>query len=96
MMEEKYNPKRMKGVCATYQFYLTGEKEKALHIVVDDGEAVFYQGEANDPDTTVSMSWENFQKVLSRDLNVMTAFLTKKITVKGNMSLAMKLQGLLG
>lgn len=94
MVKEKYNPQKMEGVSATYQFRLTGEKERALYIVVEEGEATFCEGEAQDPDTTVSLSWENLQKILSRELNVATAFLTRKIRVEGNMSLAMKLQGL--
>lgn len=95
LIEKKYHPQKMKGVSATYQFNLLDEKE-GFYIIIDDGEATFCEGQAENPDTIISMSRKNFNKVISRDLNVTTAFLTRKIKVEGNMSLAMKLQGLLG
>lgn len=96
-LKRGYNPEKMKGVTATYQFYFKEEEEETgLYVVMEDGEASFYEGETTDPNTTVSMRWDDFKKVLSKDLNVTTAFLTGKIKIKGNMSLAMKLQGLLG
>ena len=47
-------------------------------------------------DCVVSMKEDVFLRVLSRDQNPMTAFLTGKIKVDGDMSLVMRLQDLLG
>lgn len=94
-LERKYSPTMMKGVTATYQFNIQGENEEGLYAIIEEGEAIFGEGQAKNPDTTISMSLENLQKILSHELNVTTAFLTKKIKIKGSMSKAMKLQGLL-
>ncbi len=49
-----------------------------------------------DADCTISMSESNFQKLIKGNLNPMTAVMMGKIKIKGDMSLAMKLQSLMG
>jgi len=51
---------------------------------------------ANEADCTVEVSIENFTSMLSGDLNPMTAFMSGKIKVRGDMSVAMKLGTILG
>lgn len=46
-------------------------------------------------DCTISMSEKNFEKLVTGKLNPMSALFTGAIKIKGDMSLAMKLQGLL-
>jgi acyl-CoA dehydrogenase len=48
-----------------------------------------------DADCTISVSEENFQKLISGKLNPMMAVMSGKIKIKGDMGLAMKLQGML-
>lgn len=47
-------------------------------------------------DCSVSVAQQDFADLLSGDLNPMTAFMTGKIKVDGNMGVAMKLQSLFG
>ncbi|NNC96254.1 MAG: SCP2 sterol-binding domain-containing protein [Chitinophagales bacterium] len=49
-----------------------------------------------DADCTISMKEENFKKLIAGDLNPMTALMTGKIKIDGDMSVALKLQSLLG
>ena len=51
----------------------------------DDGEA----------DTTIKVSWEDWQAMADGQLDGMTAFMTGKLKVEGDMSNAMQLQGVL-
>lgn len=46
-------------------------------------------------DCTITLSRKNLEKLVSGKLNPMTAFLTGKIKVEGDMSVAMQLQTLL-
>jgi acyl-CoA dehydrogenase len=46
-------------------------------------------------DCSISISEENFQKLLSKQLNPMMAAMTGKIKIEGDMSLAMKLKDLM-
>lgn len=50
----------------------------------------------NDADCTVNVSLDNFQSLISGQLNPMTAFMSGKIKVDGDMGVAMKLQSLFG
>ncbi len=47
-------------------------------------------------DCTVKVSLENFGKLMSKQLDPMTAFMTGKLTVEGDMGVAMKLGKLFG
>ena len=57
----------------------------AGEVTEDDGEA----------DTTIKTSWEDWQKMAAGELDGMTAFMTGKLRVEGDMSNAMQLQGVL-
>ena len=46
-------------------------------------------------DTTIKTSWEDWQKMAAGELDGMTAFMTGKIKIEGDMSNAMQLQGVL-
>jgi len=52
--------------------------------------------EDRDADCTIHISEKDFQSIINGDLNPMSAFMTGKVKVKGDMSVAMKLQSLLG
>jgi putative sterol carrier protein len=49
-----------------------------------------------DADCVIQLSAENAVKLAKGDLNVMTAFMLGKLKVKGDMSVAMKVAGMLG
>ena len=46
-------------------------------------------------DTTLKVSWDDWQALASGQLDGMTAFMTGKLKVEGDMSNAMQLQGVL-
>ena len=46
-------------------------------------------------DTTIKVSWDDWQALASGALDGMTAFMTGKLKVEGDMSNAMQLQGVL-
>ena len=48
-----------------------------------------------DADTTIKISWDDWQSMAAGQLDGMTAFMTGKLKVEGDMSNAMQLQGVL-
>ena len=46
-------------------------------------------------DTTIKVSWDDWQALAAGQLDGMTAFMTGKLKVEGDMSNAMQLQGVL-
>lgn len=58
------------------------------------GETNIVTNEDKEADATVKVSLEDFNNLLTGDLNPMTAFMSGKIKVDGDMGVAMKLQKL--
>ena len=46
-------------------------------------------------DTTIKMAWDDWQKMAAGELDGMTAFMTGKLKIEGDMGNAMQLQGVL-
>lgn len=93
---EAADPAKMKGVSAVYQFDLSGDNGGVFHVAVDDGKPSVVEGAHDSPNITISMSADDFDSMLDGKLNATSAFMAGKLKVKGDMSLAMKLQSLLG
>ena len=93
---EAADPAKMKGVSAVYQFDLTGDNGGVFHVAVDDGKANVVESEHDSPNITITMAADDFDAMLDGKLNATSAFMAGKLKVKGDMSLAMKLQSLLG
>ena len=85
-------PDKVAGMNATYQFDMTGE---SWTLKIANGTAKASKGPAGSPDTTFIATTEDWLKMVSGKLNPAAAFMQQKLKVKGNMGLAMKLQGLL-
>ncbi len=60
-----------------------------------DGAAQQVSEEDGAADTTVKVSWDDWQQMASGQLDGMTAFMMGKLKVEGDMSNAMQLQGVL-
>ena len=61
-----------------------------------DGAGQAVTEEDGDADTTIKVSWEDWQAMAAGQLDGMTAFMTGKLKVEGDMSNAMQLQSVLG
>ena len=62
-----------------------------VYHVVRNGELEVHDGQAEDPDLVVKISDDNLVKLFKGKLNPMTAFMTGKIKVSGDMTLAQRL-----
>ena len=63
-------------------------------VVFMDGANNLVSDADNPADTTIKVSWEDFQSLASGALDGMTAFMTGKLKVEGDMGNAMQLQGI--
>ena len=79
--------------------YVPGKKVKldfgSEGVVMLDGVAQQVTEEDGDADTTVKVSWADWQEMAAGKLDGMTAFMQGKLSVAGDMSNAMQLQGIL-
>ncbi|WP_296418467.1 SCP2 sterol-binding domain-containing protein [Pseudooctadecabacter sp.] len=83
------NAKMDGGFDGTAKFDIEGEGA----IIIDENGARAGDEEA---DVTLSASAETFKAILDGEENPTAAFMTGKLTVDGDMGLAMKLAGVLG
>ena len=75
---------------------------KRVKLDFGDQGAVMLDGAANQvseedgaADTTIKIAWNDWQSMAAGQLDGMTAFMTGKLKVEGDMSNAMQLQGVL-
>ena len=64
-------------------------------VILMDGAAQQVSEVDGDADTTIKISWDDWQAMAVGQLDGMTAFMTGKLKVEGDMGNAMQLQGLL-
>ncbi len=93
---ESADPAKIKGMNAVYQFDLSGDNGGVFHVKVTDGATDLVEGASDSANITITMSADDFDSLLDGKLNATSAFMAGKLKVKGDMSLAMKLQSLLG
>jgi len=65
-------------------------------VIYLDGNSKQVTEEDAPADSTVKVSWEDWQALAAGTLNPMTAFMSGKLKVEGDMSVAMQLQSVLG
>ncbi|MGH2629157.1 MAG: SCP2 sterol-binding domain-containing protein [Actinomycetota bacterium] len=81
---------------ATIQQVITsGDGETHYWIVIADGAIDLGVGDIDAADATITQSYETAVKLARSELSVITAFMTGKVKVAGNMGLLMGLQGAL-
>lgn len=64
-------------------------------VIMLDGTANAVSEDDGDADTTIKVDWADWQAMADGQLDGMTAFMTGKLKVEGDMSNAMQLQGVL-
>jgi len=64
-------------------------------VILLDGAASQVSEEDGEADTTIKVSWDDWQSMAAGQLDGMTAFMTGKLRIEGDMSNAMQLQGVL-
>lgn len=91
MVPERVNKDKITGMNCVYQFNIEGENGGKWAVKVADGDATVTEGASESPSITLTMTDENFVNLVTGKLNGQTAFLTGKLKIQGDMTLAMKL-----
>lgn len=96
MMVQKISPETAGDLDATIQFDLSGDDGGQFYLVINNGQGAAYEGVADDARMTLQSTTEDWYKVMTGETKAMTAFMSGKIKIKGDMGLAMKMQPILG
>jgi len=91
-MPSRFNAQAAQGVNATYQFDLTGDNGGTYHVKIANGACQVEQGAAASPNITITMAAQDYIDMINGKLNPQMAFMGGKLKIKGDMSLALKMQ----
>ncbi|KAG5330124.1 HSDL2 protein, partial [Acromyrmex heyeri] len=81
---------------AIYQFNVKGKESGVWFLDLKNGKGATGKGEPSQPaDATLTMDSENFFAMFSGKLKPVSAFMTGKLNISGNMQKAMKLEKLM-
>ncbi len=90
------NPDIASNINSVYQFELTGDEAGSWILDLTKSGDYVSQGTHDDPSVTITMTSEDFVNMVEGNLAPQMAFMTGKLKIKGDMSLALKLQQILG
>ena len=93
-MTENFNSEKAAGMTATYQWDVTGDGGGKWNAVITDGKIAVSEGEAENPSITINVTASDWLDILNGKLDGQMAFMSGKLKIKGDMSLAMKLKTL--
>jgi putative sterol carrier protein len=89
-------PSRTAGLTALYQFEITGRAGGWWYVDIVNGKASVIEGEAPNPNCTIVMASSDYVDMATGVLSGHVAFMTGKLMVSGDTSLAMRAAQIFG
>lgn len=93
---EAFRPDRAAGASATIQYQLSGEEPGNWIVRIADGKCTVEEGQAESPTVTISAPSEVWLKILRRELDGTTAFMSGLFTFTGDMGVLMQIESWFG
>lgn len=85
-------PAKADGVNVAIQFDLSGDNGGMYWLKIQDGQAESGEGSIDNPAMTLKAAADDWYAVSTGQMNAMQAFMSGKIKIQGDMSIAMKMQ----
>lgn len=90
-MAAAFQPDKAAGVNAVLQYDITGDGGGTWYAAIADGACEVKEGAHESPNLTLTMSADDWVAMLSGELDGNQAFMSGKLKIAGDMSLAMKM-----
>jgi putative sterol carrier protein len=91
-MPTAFQPDKAAGANATIQFNFTGAEPGNYTVKVADGKCDVSQGTADSPTVTINAPSDVWLKIIRRELDGATAFMSGQFTFTGDMGILMQMQ----
>ena len=91
-LEANVDKSKATGMTNTFQFDITGDDGGQWYAKVEDGEIEIGEGTIDNPNVTLTATSQDWLDLVNGNINGQTAFLTGKLKIQGDMTLAMKLE----
>jgi putative sterol carrier protein len=89
------DPAKLAGMKGVFQFDIGGGDPGIYSVTIVDGKGVINEGPSEASNITITMDSNDFADMVEGRLDSIAAFMGGKLKVKGDMMMAMQLQGLL-
>jgi len=89
-MPAAFLPDKAGSVKAVVQFNMTGEGGGTWTLSIADGKCQVSEGPADSPNATVTAAAADYLAVVRGELNPISAFMSGKLKITGDMSLMMR------
>ncbi|HZW12565.1 MAG TPA: SCP2 sterol-binding domain-containing protein [Noviherbaspirillum sp.] len=86
-MPSVINPAATANMQSTIQYKIT----QPMYLVINNGQCTAHEGIAPSPDLALTISDDNLMAMLKGELNGISAFMSGKLKVEGDMMLAQRL-----
>lgn len=93
-MPQVFNAAAASGVNAVYQFHITGSEAGDWYVAIKDGACEVSKGVHASPNTTITMADADWLAMCNGTLNGMTAFMSGKLKVSGDIMAAQRIPSL--
>ncbi len=93
-LPQAFVPEQAEGVNASIQFEFDQDGEYVVSIA--DGQCSVRAGRIDQPDATMATTHDTYLAIAEGRTNAMTAFMTGKLRVSGNLPLLMRFQQIFG
>ncbi|MDP2948627.1 MAG: SCP2 sterol-binding domain-containing protein [Chloroflexota bacterium] len=90
-MPSAFKAERAAGVSTVIQFKVTGAEAGNWILEVKEGKCTVTEGEAPSPNVTINTPSEIWLKILRRELDGATAFMSGQFTFTGDMGILMQM-----
>ncbi len=91
-LQTAFLPDRASTVNKTIQFDFTGAEPGTWRLTLANGTLSYAQEAAENPNATVTVDSDDWLKLLRGELNPMTAVISGKLKIKGDMTLLAQFQ----
>jgi putative sterol carrier protein len=91
---KRFSPAAAEGLTACYQLELIGEGGDLWHITISEQACSLTPGPASTPDVAITVGMEDWEDLISGRLDPLTAYITGKLQIAGDLSLATRLGSL--
>lgn len=91
-MPTAFQPDKAAGANATIQFNFSGAEPGNYTVKVADGKCDVSQGNADSPTVTINSPSDVWLKIIRRELDGATAFMSGQFTFTGDMGVLMQMQ----
>jgi putative sterol carrier protein len=91
-LKTNFKPEKAQGVTKAIQFDFSGREPGSWTMHLDNGAYSYHEGPAENPNATVEVDSDDWLKILKGETNAVSAFMSGKIKIRGDMSLMMAFQ----